>query len=89
MNSAYDAQRRTCTTKNWNSNRSLIKTRTKIAEVFPAELVRYKERSVVKWVFGRLKDDMAATTYMCRHPKVTCYLMFGALTLGPMMCILP
>ena len=47
-----------------------------------AEEVRYKERTAVERVNGRLKDDFGARMVRVRGPdKVLCHLMFGVLTL--------
>ena len=52
------------------------------------ERVRYRERSNVERLFGRLKDEFGARNLRVRgHQKVTCHLMFGilALTLDQLM----
>ncbi len=54
---------------------------------FP-ERVRYRERSNVERVLGRLKDEFGTRNLRVRgHQKVTCHLMFGmlALTLDQLM----
>jgi len=56
-----------------------------------AEKVRYKERSTVERVNGRLKDEFGGRVVRVKGPvKVMCHLMFGilALTSNQMMCFL-
>lgn len=56
-----------------------------------AETVRYKERSTVERVNGRLKDEFGGRVVRVKGPvKVMCHLMFGilALTSNQMMCFL-
>ena len=46
------------------------------------EAVRYRERSVVKRVNRRLKDEFGGRLIRVRgHAKIMCYLMFGLLAL--------
>ena len=48
----------------------------------PAKKQRYKERSTVERVFGRLKDEFGGRMIRVRgHPKVMTHLMFGILAL--------
>ena len=48
----------------------------------PAEDVRYRERTTVERVNGRLKDEFGARHIRVRgHGKVLCHLMFGVLAL--------
>ena len=48
----------------------------------PAEDQRYRERSTVERVNGRLKDEFGARHIRVRgHGKVLCHLMFGVLAL--------
>ena len=48
----------------------------------PAEDLRYRERSTVERVNGRLKDEIGARHIRVRgHGKVLCHLMFGVLAL--------
>ena len=52
------------------------------ANFVPPERVRYRERSNVERVFGRLKDEFGGRHVRVRgHEKVTCHLMFGVLAL--------
>ena len=52
------------------------------ANFVPPERVRYRERSNVERVFGRLKDEFGGRHVRVRgHQKVTCHLMFGVLAL--------
>ncbi len=56
-----------------------------------AETARYKERSTVERVNGRLKDEFGGRVVRVKgHAKVMCHLMFGilALTSNQMMCFL-
>ncbi len=56
-----------------------------------AETVRYKERSTVERVNGRLKDEFGGRVVRVKgHAKVMCHLMFGilALTSNQLMCFL-
>ena len=47
-----------------------------------AKDVRYRERSTVERVNGRLKDEFGARQVRVRgHSKVLCHLMFGVLAL--------
>ena len=47
-----------------------------------AKEVRYRERSTVERVNGRLKDEFGARQVRVRgHRKVLCHLMFGVLAL--------
>ena len=46
-----------------------------------AKDVRYRERSTVERVNGRLKDESAPGRYVRGHSKVLCHLMFGVLAL--------
>ena len=47
-----------------------------------AKDVRYRERSTVERVYGRLKDEFGARQVRVRgHSKVLCHLMFGVLAL--------
>ena len=49
--------------------------------VYP-ETLRYRERSTVERVNGRLKDEFGARHVRVRgHSKVLCHLMFGVLAL--------
>ena len=49
--------------------------------VYPAD-VRYRERSTVERVNGRLKDEFGARHVRVRgHAKVLCHLMFGIVAL--------
>ena len=49
--------------------------------VYP-ETLRYRERSTVERVNGRLKDEFGAPHVRVRgHAKVLCHLMFGVLAL--------
>jgi len=62
-----------------------IKQENKSTEVinyeFPKD-VRYKERSTVERVYGRLKDEFGGRMVRVRgHQKVMCHLMFGVLAL--------
>ena len=51
-------------------------------EMDPATQERYKERTSVERVFGRLKEEFGATHVKVRgHAKVTTHLMFGVLAL--------
>ena len=46
------------------------------------ETLRYRERSTVERVNGRLKDEFGARHVRVRgHAKVLCHLMFGVLAL--------
>ena len=46
------------------------------------EDVRYRERSVVERVNGRLKDEFGGRLIRVRgHAKIMCHLMFGLLAL--------
>ena len=46
------------------------------------ETLRYRERSTVERVNGRLKDEFGARHVRVRgHSKVLCHLMFGVLAL--------
>ena len=48
----------------------------------PAEDLRYRERTTVERVNGRLKDEFGARHIRVRgHGKVFCHLMFGVLAL--------
>ena len=52
-----------------------------IGQVSP-QAVRYRERSTVERVNGRLKDEFGGRHVRVRgHPKVLCHLMFGMLAL--------
>ena len=65
--------------------------RSKIVGHQPAETIRYRERSTVERVNGRLKDEFGGRVVRVRgHAKVMCHLMFGilALTSNQMMCFL-
>jgi hypothetical protein len=56
-----------------------------------AEVIRYRERSTVERVNGRLKDEFGGRVIRVRgHAKVMCHLMFGILTLtvNQMLCFL-
>ena len=56
-----------------------------------AETVRYKERSTVERVNGRLKDEFGGRVVRVKgHAKVMCHLMFGilALTSNQLMCFI-
>ena len=47
------------------------------------ECLRYRERSTVERVKGRLKDDFGGRQVRVRgHAKVLCHLMFGILALA-------
>ncbi len=51
-------------------------------EMDPAAKQRYKERTAVERVFGRLKEEFGASQVRVRgHAKVTAHLMFGVLAL--------
>ena len=55
--------------------------RRTVGQVY-AEDLRYRERSTVERVNGRLKDEFGARQIRVRgHPKVLCHLMFGILAL--------
>ncbi|CAC9525128.1 hypothetical protein [uncultured Gammaproteobacteria bacterium] len=65
--------------------------RCRIAGYQTAETVRYKERSTVERVNGRLKDEYGGRVVRVKGAaKVMCHLMFGilALTSNQMMCFL-
>ncbi len=65
--------------------------RSKIIGHQRAETIRYRERSTVERVNGRLKDEFGGRVVRVRgHAKVMCHLMFGilALTSNQMMCFL-
>lgn len=65
--------------------------RCRIAGYQTAETIRYKERSTVERVNGRLKDEFGGRVVRVRgHAKVMCHLMFGilALTSNQLMCFL-
>jgi len=65
--------------------------RSKIVGHQLAETIRYRERSTVERVNGRLKDEFGGRVVRVRgHAKVMCHLMFGilALTSNQMMCFL-
>jgi len=65
--------------------------RSKIVGHQRAETIRYRERSTVERVNGRLKDEFGGRVVRVRgHAKVMCHLMFGilALTSNQMMCFL-
>ena len=65
--------------------------RRRIAGYQTAETVRYKERSTVERVNGRLKDEFGGRVVRVKGAaKVMCHLMFGilALTGNQMMCFL-
>ena len=65
--------------------------RCRVAGYQSAETIRYKERSTVERVNGRLKDEFGGRVVRVRgHAKVMCHLMFGilALTSNQMMCFL-
>ena len=48
-----------------------------------AEQLRYRERTTVERVKGRLKDEFGARQVRVRgHPKVLCHLMFGIVALA-------
>ncbi len=50
--------------------------------MYPAD-VRYRERSTVERVNGRLKDEFGARHVRVRgHAKVLCHLMFAILALS-------
>ena len=52
------------------------------AGFIPPERERYKERSTVERVFGRLKDEFGGRHVRVRgHSKVMCHLMFGIVVL--------
>jgi hypothetical protein len=56
--------------------------RRKVANYQTAEDQRYKERSTVERVNGRLKDEFGGRMVRVRgHAKVMCHLMFGILAL--------
>ena len=66
------------------------KARHILGHVSP-EQVRYRERSSVERVNGRLKDDFGGRHVRVRgHAKVLCHLMFGilALTVGQLVRLL-
>jgi len=66
-------------------------SRSKIVGHQRAETIRYRERSTVERVNGRLKDEFGGRVVRVRgHAKVMCHLMFGilALTSNQMMCFL-
>lgn len=57
--------------------------RRKAAGYHTAEQQRYKERTTVERVNGRLKDEFGARSVRVRgHAKVMCHLMFGILALS-------
>ena len=57
------------------------KARRTLGQVY-AKDVRYRERSTVERVNGRLKDEFGARQVRVRgHSKVLCHLMFGVLAL--------
>ena len=65
--------------------------RCKLVRHPSAETIRYRERSTVERVNGRLKDEFGGRVVRVRGPaKVMCHLMFGilALTANQMMCFL-
>ncbi len=65
--------------------------RCRIAGYQTAKTVRYKERSTVERVNGRLKDEFGGRVVRVKgSTKVMCHLMFGilALTSNQMMCFL-
>ena len=65
--------------------------RCRIAGYQTAKTVRYKERSTVERVNGRLKDEFGGRVVRVKgSAKVMCHLMFGilALTSNQMMCFL-
>ena len=56
-----------------------------------AEQVRYRERSTVERVNGRLKEEFGGRNVRVRgHAKVLCHLMFGmvALTVSQLLRLL-
>lgn len=63
--------------------KSQLPARQKVARQFtPAEEVRYRERTMVERVYGRLKDEFGARSVRVRGPqKVMAHLMFGVLAL--------
>ncbi len=64
---------------------------TPLAGYQTAETVRYKERSTVERVNGRLKDEFGGRVVRVKgSAKVMCHLMFGilALTGNQLMCFL-
>jgi hypothetical protein len=65
--------------------------RSRIVGHQPPETIRYRERSTIERVNGRLKDEFGGRVVRVRgHAKVMCHLMFGilALTSNQMMCFL-
>ena len=67
------------------------KKRKRIIGHQSADTIRYRERSTVERVNGRLKDEFGGRVVRVRgHAKVMCHLMFGMLTLtvNQMMCFL-
>ncbi len=65
--------------------------RCRVAGYQTAETVRYKERSTVERVNGRLKDEFGGRVVRVKgHAKVMCHLMFGilALTSNQLMCFI-
>jgi hypothetical protein len=65
--------------------------RCRMAGYQTAETVRYKERSTIERVNGRLKDEFGGRVVRVKGAaKVMCHLMFGilALTSNQMMCFL-
>lgn len=104
MDSAYDAaeiyahssalEHKPIIDKNPRSKKAayqLAQKADKNAGFVPAERERYRERSTVERVFGRLEDEFGGRNlYVRGHMKVTCHLMFGvlALTLDQLMRML-
>ncbi len=67
------------------------KKRKRIIGHHSADTIRYRERSTVERVNGRLKDEFGGRVVRVRgNAKVMCHLMFGilALTVNQMMCFL-
>ena len=65
--------------------------RCRIVGYQTAETIRYRERSTVERVNGRLKDEFGGRVVRVKgHAKVMCHLMFGilALTSNQLMCFL-
>jgi len=52
------------------------------AGFIPPERIRYRNRSAVERVFGRIKDEFGGRNIRVRgYQKVTCHLMFSVLVL--------
>lgn len=63
--------------------KSALPVRQKLApQLTPAEIIRFRERTMVERVYARLKDEFGASSVRVRGPqKVMTHLMFGVLAL--------